>query len=156
MLLNAIEVESYLTTNDMGQKAQVGYDLTLKGVKRIYGGTVTKDKTELQSYSTIEPDAAGMYKIQPGVYSLTFHQGVKLDNKATAFVRHRSSILRCGAVITSGVYDPGFEVDEMGAVLIAYTTINIEQGARVAQIIMFENHEAEAYSGQWNREKDVK
>lgn len=156
MLLNAIEVESYLTTNDMGQKAQVGYDLTLKGVKRIYGGTVTKDKTELQPYNTIEPDASGIYRLQPGTYSLTFDQGVKLDNKTTAFIRHRSSILRCGAIITSGVYDPGFEVEEMGAVLITHNTINIEQGARVAQIIMFENYEAEAYSGQWLGKKDVK
>jgi dUTP pyrophosphatase len=156
MLLNAIEVESYLTTNDMGQKAQVGYDLTLKGVKRIYGGTVTKDKTELQPYSAIEPDASGIYRLQPGTYSLTFDQGVKLDNKTTAFIRHRSSVLRCGGIITSGVYDPAFCVEEMGAVLVATQPIDIELGARVAQVIIFENHEAEAYNGQWNREKDVK
>jgi deoxycytidine triphosphate deaminase len=59
-------------------------------------------------------------------------------------------------MITSGVYDPGFEVDEMGAVLIATQPIMIEKGARVAQIIIFDNSEAELYDGQWMGEKDVK
>jgi len=156
MLLDAKKVESYLTTNDMGQRAQVGYDLTLKGVKRIYGGTVYKDKTQLLPYAEMQPDINGIYRLQPGTYSLTFHQGVKLNEKTTAFICHRSSVLRCGAVITSGVYDPSFEVDEMGAVLIAYNTINLEQDARVAQIIMMENYEAEAYAGQWAGAKDYK
>jgi len=65
-------------------------------------------------------------------------------------------VLRCGGIITSGIYDPGFEVDEMGGVLIATKPIVIERGARVAQIIIFENSEAEAYNGQWMREKDIK
>lgn len=156
MLLNAKKVESYLTTNDMGQRAQVGYDLTLKGVKRIYGGSVYKDKTEVITYSEIQPNAHGIYHLQPGTYSLTFHQGVKLNEKTTAFIRHRSSVLRCGAIITSGVYDPSFYVDEMGAVLIAHNTINLEQDARVAQIIIMENYEAEAYAGQWLGKSDYK
>jgi deoxycytidine triphosphate deaminase len=87
---------------------------------------------------------------------LTFEQGVKLPSNKTAFIRHRSSILRCGGIITSGVYDPGFEVDEMGAVLIATQPITIEKGARVAQIIIFDNFDAELYAGQWQGTKDVK
>ena len=59
-------------------------------------------------------------------------------------------------MITSGVYDPGFEVDEMGAVLIATQPITIEIGARVAQIIIFDNFDAELYAGQWQGSKDVK
>jgi len=57
--------------------------------------------------------------------------------------------LRCGGIITSGVYDPSFYVDEMGGVLVATQPIDIELGARVAQVIIFENHKAEAYNGQW-------
>ena len=97
-----------------------------------------------------------VFKLDPGTYSLTFEQGCKLDNKHTAFIRHRSSILRCGGIITSGVYDPSFYVDEMGAVLIATKPIMIERGARVAQLVIFENYEAEAYSGQFLGKKDIK
>jgi deoxycytidine triphosphate deaminase len=160
MLLNAYQVEELLQTNGKGAKAQVGYDLTLKGVKKINGGMVLSDKTEVDQYTEVSPIVSGtgkfLYKLEPGTYSLTFEQGVKLDNNHTAFIRHRSSILRCGGIITSGVYDPSFYVDEMGAVLIATQTIIIEKGARVAQIIIMENNEADAYNGQWQSHRDYK
>ena len=160
MLLNASEVELLLQTNNKGAKAQVGYDLTLKEVKQINGGIVMADKTIVDDYTEIMPtkntNGKLIYKLEPGTYSVTFEQGVKLPTNRTAFVRHRSSVLRCGGIITSGVYDPGFAVDEMGGVLIATKSIIIEKGARVAQIIMFENQESEAYDGQWQGSKDVK
>lgn len=160
MLLNSHQLEELLLTNNKGAKAQVGYDLTLKGVKSIQGGMITTDKTTVYEYIEVLPMLSEtgkfIYHLQPGVYSLTFEQGIKLPANRTAFIRHRSSVLRCGGIITSGVYDPGFEVDEMGGVMIATQPIIIEKGARVAQIIVFENYEAEAYSGQWQGSKDVK
>lgn len=160
MLLNADQVTELLTTNDKGAKAQVGYDLTLKGVKKVNGGIVMSEKTIVDEYTEVLPsrnlNEKLVFKLEPGTYSLTFEQGVKLPTNRTAFIRHRSSILRCGGIITSGVYDPGFEVDEMGGVLIATQPIIIEKGARVAQIIMLENVSAEAYDGQFQGSKDIK
>jgi deoxycytidine triphosphate deaminase len=160
MLLNADQVTELLTTNDKGAKAQVGYDLTVKEIKSINGGIVLADKTVVDDYTEILPfknaNNRFVFKLDPGTYSLTFEQGCKLDNKHTAFIRHRSSILRCGGIITSGVYDPGFTTDEMGGVLIATKPIMIEKGARVAQIVMFENNSAELYDGQWQGSKDIK
>ena len=159
MLLNAHEVTELLQTNGKGKKAQVGYDLTLKQIKQVNGGVVSKDTTTIFPYSDVAAslvDDKYIYNLQPGTYSLTFEQGCKLDDKHTAFIRHRSSILRAGGIITSGVYDPGFEVDEMGAVLIATKNIAIEVGARIAQIIMIENNPADLYNGQWQKENDVK
>jgi len=160
MLNNAQQVEQLLQTNGKGAKAQVGYDLTLKEVKRVKGGIVSSDKTVVHPYedqvATSPEDGKEFFILTPGTYSLTFEQGVKLPSGKTAFIRHRSSILRCGGIITSGVYDPGFEVDEMGGVLIATELIMIEKGARVAQIIIFDNFDAELYAGQWQGTKDVK
>lgn len=160
MLNNADQVEQLLTTNNKGAKAQVGYDLTLKEVKKIKGGTVSTIQTIVTPYEEVNTttvnDNYEYYVLEPGTYSLTFEQGVKLPKSKTAFIRHRSSILRCGGIITSGVYDPGFEVDEMGAVLIATQPITIEKGARVAQIIIFDNFDAELYAGQWMGKSDYK
>lgn len=159
MLQNADQVLELLTTNAKGAKAQVGYDLTLKEVKQIIGGTVFSDKTEVLPYlevPTFTKEGKIVYTLSPGSYSLTFEQGVKLPTNKTAFIRHRSSIVRCGGIITSGIFDPGFEVDEMGAVLVVTRLLNIEVGARVAQVYVFENSEADAYSGQWQGTKDVK
>jgi deoxycytidine triphosphate deaminase len=159
MLNNADQVEQLLQTNGKGAKAQVGYDLTLKEVKQINGGTVLCDETIVDQYNDVysyELEGKTRFSLAPGTYSLTFEQGIKLPAFKTAFIRHRSSILRCGGIITSGVYDPSFYVDEMGAVLIATRQITIEKGARVAQIIVFDNNDAEAYNGQWLGEKDYK
>lgn len=168
MLLNAQEVESYLLTNNKGKRAQVGYDLTVKSINQVHGGSVYKDQTVLNDYTPIHSTVfrhkgddlitkdVEVYRLLPGTYSLTFEQGCKLPTNITAFIRHRSSILRSGGIITSGVFDPGFEVDEMGAILIATKGLTIEKGARVAQIIMMENMEAEAYAGQWQAGSDVK
>lgn len=160
MILNAEMQLQFLNTRGVGSKAQVGYDLTLKSVKSINGGAVLMDKTVVEEYTEITPymndDNKLIFLLEPGAYSLTFEQGVKLDTHHTAFIRHRSSILRCGGIITSGVYDPGFEVDEMGAVLIASKQLAIERGARVAQIVIMENYSADAYNGQWQGTKDLK
>ena len=160
MILNAEMQLQFLNTRGVGSKAQVGYDLTLKSVKSINGGAVLMDKTVVEEYTEITPymndDNKLIFLLEPGAYSLTFEQGIKLDTHHTAFIRHRSSILRCGGIITSGVYDPGFEVDEMGAVLVASKQLAIERGARVAQIVIMENYSADAYNGQWQGTKDLK
>jgi dUTP pyrophosphatase len=160
MLLDANQVEQFLDTKGKGAKAQVGFDLTLKEVKKIKGGIVLKESTGLSDYEPVMPTLTSnekfLFELQPGTYSLTFEQGIKLDANHTAFIRHRSSVLRCGGIITSGVYDPGFEVDEMGGVLVATQPIDIELGARVAQVIVFENTTAKLYNGQWQKDKDVK
>tara|TARA_R110001632_G_scaffold34121_5_gene87187 strand:- start:5123 stop:5617 length:495 start_codon:yes stop_codon:yes gene_type:complete len=164
MLLNANQVEQMLVTNGKGKKAQVGYDLTVIDIKSIRGGMLFADKTVLESYdevklSTVEKsegDYRNCWVLNPGIYSITFEQGCKLDDKTTAFIRQRSSILRMGGTVTSGVYDPGFEVDQMGGVMTLTKTVVLEKGARLAQIIMFENESAELYDGQWQKDKDVK
>jgi len=164
MLLNANQVEQMLTTNGKGKKAQVGYDLTVVDVKAIRGGMLFSDATMLDKYddvtlSTVEKsegDERNVWVLHPGIYSVTFEQGCKLDDKTTAFIRQRSSILRMGGTVTSGVYDPGFEVDQMGGVMTLTKSVVLEKGARLAQIIMFENNSAELYDGQWQKDKDVK
>lgn len=160
MILNSDMQLQFLDTKGLGSKAQVGYDLTLKGVKSVTGGMVLVDKTVVDDYHEVFPVQSStgklLFKLDPGTYSLTFDQGCDLSRNITAFIRHRSSVLRCGAIITSGVYDPGFKVDEMGGVMIATKQITIEKGARVAQIVMFQNHTADAYNGQFQGSKDIK
>ena len=160
MYLNSHQIES-LIRGVKGKKAQVGIDLTVKNIKQIGGGALHKDETKLNPYleltESIDNDGrSGWMLISGHAYSVTFDQGIQLGSVHTAFIRHRSSLLRMGWTCTSGVYDPGFEVDEMGAVIMGNTNIFIEKGARIAQIIVAENYSADMYDGQWAGAKDVK
>ena len=159
MFLNAHQIEP-LIQGTPGKKAQVGIDLTVCNIRQIGGGFLYKDKTVVHPYydkrTEMQGDNEGWYLIAGHAYSVTFEQGIKLGSIHTAFIRHRSSLLRMGWTCTSGVYDPGFEVDQMGAVIMGTSKIFIEKGARIAQIIVAENYNADLYNGQWQGEKDVK
>lgn len=200
MLVNSENLIKYgiLIPNGKGTPAQVGYDLTLKDVTQIQGGIIRKDTSIIEDYTKVLKTTQKHYKgrfvediqgwkLMPGIYSLTFDQGVDLGIKEivtplyehplvldpkingniaksefkqfTGFVRHRSSILRCGAYITSGVFDPGFKCDEIGATLFVTNPngIVIEEGARVAQFLAIENQITyDTYNGQYQGDKDKK
>jgi deoxycytidine triphosphate deaminase len=166
MILSADSIvnNQIIITNGKGQKAQVGYDLTLDSASRIlsakadHGHISAIGPTKLPEYSRIVPNSDGVYKFYGGMYSLTFEQGCKLPQGVCCWITHRSSILRCGAFISSGLYDPGFECEQMGAVLIvpADGSLTIERGARVAQFFASTAEDSVLYDGQWQGAKDVK
>lgn len=151
-----------IITNGYGAKAQVGYDLTLKDVKLIgQSGAIAGGKTKLPVYYAIlpnqQPDSLPSYTLKRGVYSIEFDQGCNLDDQTMAFITHRSSLARIGATITSGIYDPGFQCETVGAILtVNVDWIIVEQHARIAQFVAQRSQPSELYNGQWQGAKDVK
>lgn len=153
-----------------GKAAQIGYDLSLKAVNRIGDpnpttivnfkvGKVLKDKTELTTYteqSLMKVDGTEGWLLYPGTYDITFYEGCKIPSNYVGLIRQRSSMLRNGTVLHSSVFDPGFETENMGTVMVVNETIFIEEGARVAQIYFHECTpvgEENLYNGQWQGDK---
>lgn len=157
-----------------GKPAQIGYDLSLKAVNKIGDpnsihsiiefddykiGKVLANKTELTTYTPIELinlDGIKGWLLYQGVYDITFYEGCKIPDNYVGLIRQRSSMLRNGTVLHSSVFDPGFETDFMGTVMVVNETIFIEEGARVAQIYFHECepvHEEDLYNGQWQGDK---
>lgn len=147
-----------------GKPAQVGYDITLKAVNKVgmFGdgsgkiGKVLKDRTELTTYTPYplsSLDGVEGWLLYPGTYDITFNEGCKIPNNRVAFIKQRSSLWRNGALINSPVFDPGFETEFMGTIMLVTQTIFIEENARVAQIYFHECEPAEMYDGQWQNDK---
>lgn len=150
-----------------GKAAQIGYDLSLKAVNKINGettaesriGKVLKDKTELATYTPVgitNVDGLPGWLLYPGAYDITFWEGCKIPANYVGLIRQRSSMLRNGTVLHSSVFDPGFETEFMGTVMVVNATIFIEQDARVAQIYFHECtpvHIENLYNGQWMGDK---
>lgn len=159
MFLNAHQIES-LIQGTPGKKAQVGIDLTVCGIKQVVGGSLYKDQTQLNPYIELaETNVEGKmgWRLLPGhTYSVTFDQGVELTTTTMGWIIHRSSLLRMGWTCFSGIYDPCFKVDQMGAVIAGNTSIFIEKGARIAQLVLSQCTEADAYAGQWQSHLDYK
>ncbi len=170
-MLNAQQIldEGLLKLSESkGKVAQVGYDLTLKAVNKVgfrLGGNVftegkigkvLKDKTELTTYTpveTIKLDGVEGWMLHPFTYDITFWEGCKIPENRVAFIKQRSSLWRNGTLINSPVFDPGFETDNMGTIMMVTEPIFIEKDARVAQIYFHECDPAEKYDGQWQNDK---
>ena len=134
-----------------------GVDLNLVAVKRVLGGghIPLLGKTVLGSYEDV-PVVDGMWKLDPGVYDITFAQGCNIPNDIMMLIRQRSSLLRNGTMLHSSVFDAGFETEQMGTVMTVQLPITIEEGARVAQIYSHKGTpvgEDRLYTGQWQGDK---
>jgi hypothetical protein len=154
-----------------GRPAQVGFDLSLKAVNKVgYNpqinpetlektgkiGKVLVDKTELTDYTPVETlnlDGKTGWLLYEGTYDITFNEGCKIPANRVAFIKQRSSMWRNGTLINSPVFDPGFETEFMGTIMLVTETIFIEENARVAQIYFHECDSAELYDGQWQNDK---
>ncbi len=114
-----------------------------------------KDKTELTSYTPqglMNLDGVTGWLLYDGTYDITFNEGCKIPANRVGLIRQRSSMLRNGTVLHSSVFDPGFETEFMGTVMVVNEPIFIEENARVAQIYFHECEpvsEDNLYNGQW-------
>ena len=157
MVKSAVSVEQILTDTSFGKKAQNGFDVSLKEIKCLMGtGVVHKDKTDVPTYKALPCDPEGYYNLQKGVYSITFNEGGTIPQNSCGWIKTRSSLIRGGCIIESGLYDTGFSCEDFGAVLFVFNPIRIEQNARVAQFLLFDAEEAELYEGQFQKHKDKK
>lgn len=167
MVLTADEiVEKGLLTDPLGfgEKAQIGYDLTICKITQMRPGAVIgRKKNKIPPYEEIQlihgcilnEEAVEYWHLFPGIYSLTFDQFCKLDSNHHARIVNRSSVQRAGGLIMSGVFDPGFQ-SQIGATLYVFEDIVIELHSRLAQFVVYENHASELYNGQYQGEKDRK
>lgn len=132
---------------------QHGVDLTLANVVRVTPSEINKDQTIIGIQRPLSiwqrEDGRRIYDIPMGYYGIYFEQGIKLPDNVKANIIHRSSVLRGGAMIFSGEYDPGFETQTMGAYMIVFVPIRLELGARVAQIVLHETQPCVKYEGQF-------
>lgn len=159
MLANGQKVSSHLTLSEYSKVNQVGVDLSVKKVEWIRrGGKILKDKTELNPERYVEVELTkdnegrDIWTLAPGVYALTFNEGVSIPADHTGFIVSRSSIYRMGAHINSPIWDPGFTTgeNEMGTTMVVHTSIELEQNARVGQFYMVSNEEVtDLYDGQF-------
>lgn len=142
--------------------SQHGIDLRLKRVnKLVVGGVVPKEgKTELPDYEEVLPEEINgrtFWKLPIGYYEIVFEEGCKIPADQYLFIVQRSSVMRCGGIIRSSVYDAGFETENMGTFLSVQFPILIEVGARVAQAYTHDSNPVEnLYNGQFQNDKQRK
>lgn len=160
MMLTSIQLKQYITNYSNESLQQYSIDLRLMKVERLKGkGHIKSNTTLTPTYVEVGFDLATKLEhqqeswvLEKGFYKLTFLEGVKLPNNVCLQITHRSSLLRNGSIITSGLYDPNFYCDNVGAFMQVNNQITIDKHARVATIKGFFGNEVSEdylYNGQW-------
>jgi deoxycytidine triphosphate deaminase len=156
MLLNSNQISEFIKETQFSKRAQIGIDLSVCKIEWINGGSVVyKDKTYIdplfyEERSTIFIDEKECWKLNKGVYSVTFNEGIVVPNNCAAKITHRSSLYRTGTSIESPWFDPGYYCDNINTTMIVNNSIIIEKNARIAQIAFWRVDEVgEQYSGQF-------
>lgn len=161
MFLNANNIKNFVDLGEFGKLAQVGIDLSVTNITQIIGGKLYKGgRKEIDEYQEVDSYSDNGIKtwiLEAGkVYSLTFEQKVKLDDKHCAIVIGKSTTSRVGLYIKSCLFDPCFE-STIGATMYCFSDdVEIQEGAMLAQFVIAECEEAEAYNGSYQGEKDLK
>ena len=141
---------------------QQGVDVRLMKVSKVgrsewdLGYVPAKGKTTTPVSTEVTAIDGVFWRLEPGYYEIEFEEGCKIPSNAAMYFKTRSSLVRCGAIVHSGQFDAGFETEKMGAYLHVILPIDIEVGARVAQMIVNESYEVgveELYDGQWQNDK---
>lgn len=134
---------------------QHGVDLNLIRVEELQdiGRIFIEGKTKLPIYCEVYP-INGVWRLPPGIYSVTFDQGCNIPRDQMLLIRQRSSLLRCGGFIHSSVFDAGFKTDNIGTFMVIMHTVEIDFYARIAQIYNHKATEVEnLYNGQYQNDK---
>ena len=144
-------IQNYLEENIQ----QVGIDVRLKEIIKLEPETVNCVPREGKTHVGFvkEPynlKSLGKITLESGYYEITFMEGCKIPKNGAMYYKTRSSLVRCGCSVHSGMFDPGFETEFMGAFLEVRFPITLEYGSRLAQVIIEECNTVEnLYNGQW-------
>ena len=160
---------SKIITNFLEENIQqVGIDLRVKNIYQLSprfhldiceytnchcAGNIPKEgKTQIFVNKDIVFEN-GVCMLSPGYYEVEFEEGCKLDKNVTLDLKTRSSLVRCGVTIHNGMFDPGFETENIGCFLEVRFPIILEKGSRLAQAIVYDCSDVEnVYNGQWQHD----
>lgn len=135
---------------------QQGVDVRIDKVWRLKSdGFITTEKTHLPDRELVEP-IDGVYSLDPGYYEFSMVEGCNIKPNVCMYLKHRSSLIRCGVAVYSGQFDAGFSTNSMGAFMEVKNPagVRIERNARVAQTIFTRTNSVEnLYDGQWQNDK---
>ncbi|MFC1915625.1 deoxyuridine 5'-triphosphate nucleotidohydrolase [Chloroflexota bacterium] len=143
---------------DLDQQLQPnGVDLTLREVALLQsaGKIAVMDSQRLVSdLAPLVFDGLGFIDLMPGAYVITFNEIVHLPKNIMALATPRSSLLRCGVMVNTAVWDAGYS-GRSQSLMVVYNPhgFRLQRNARVAQLVFLRlTQETKGYQGNYQGE----
>ena len=144
-------VGGHLTPLDEEQLQPNGVDLTAAKVyEQTAPGRIGRDDKEIGERDEIEP-VDGAFELDPGAYIVQYGETVHIPEEHIGFIYPRSSLMRNSCMLHTAVWDAGYEGKGEGLLEVHHET-EIEQGARIAQLVLAEADHEGTYDGSYQGE----
>ena len=148
-------IEGYI---DLEQQLQPnGIDLTLREVALLQTSgkiAVSNSQRLVSGLAPLVFDGLGFIDLMPGAYIITFNEIVHLPKNVMALATPRSSLLRCGVMVNTAVWDAGYS-GRSQSLMIVYNQqgFRLQRNARIVQLVFFQlTEETEGYHGAYQGE----
>ena len=150
-------VADYITPVADEQIQPNGVDLTLDVVfeqrepgRIARGGKEVGDRIArpLEELEQKEPET---YYLPKGTYIARYGERIEIPEGHVGFVYPRSSLMRNSCMLNTAVWDAGYEGRGEG-LLQVHHDIELERGARIAQIVFAEADHEDVYDGSYQGE----
>ena len=139
-----------------------GVDLTLEAVfEQRESGRIGRDGKTIGDRRTVSAERSaeterdeengGAYRLSPGGYVVRYGETVAIPEDHIGFIYPRSSLLRNSCMLDTAVWDAGYEGKGEG-LLEVYHDVELEAGARIAQLVLAEAAHEDTYEGSYQGE----
>jgi len=133
-----------------------GVDLRLDAVfEQREPGFVGREDTQIADRRRREGESVGdertVYDLPPGGYVVRYAETVAIPDGHVGFVYPRSSLMRNSCMLNTAVWDAGYEGRGEG-LLQVHHEVELEAGARIAQLVLAEAAHEGTYDGSYQGE----
>ena len=128
-----------------------GVDLTLDTVfEQTSPGRIERGEKTIGDRRELEP-TEGVFRLEPGGYVVRYADHIHIPEGHVGFLYPRSSLLRNSCMLDTAVWDAGYEGRGEG-LLEVYHEVELEPGARIAQLVLAEAAHEDSYDGSYQHE----
>lgn len=128
-----------------------GVDLTLGAVfEQVGTGRIERGDKTVGERRELDP-GGDVYRLDPGGYVVQYGDRIRVPDEHVGFVYPRSSLLRNSCMLDTAVWDAGYEGRGEG-LLEVYHPIELEPGARIAQLVLARAAHEWTYDGTYQGE----
>jgi deoxycytidine triphosphate deaminase len=131
-------------------------DLRIDRVFALSSGEFVINNEEKTHRNTREilPTSLGWFTLQVGYYQIIMENTITIGPDEAGFVIPRSTLVRNGLSIITGLYDSGYSGMMQSGLNVEGGTARIQRGTRIAQFLLFKAESLTQYDGDYGFNKN--
>ena len=156
VVVNTKESNTVLSNIDSECVQQAAVDLRLEKIWGMEGVfTIDEQHKKHRNKVNLNLDSEGYYNLPPGSYECSFDHDIEIGHDEAAYIITRSTLVRNGVMLTSGLWDPKFSGRGGCCLHVRGGDMRIKPGTRVAQFVTWKVANAQGeYNGDYGLNVD--